>query len=476
MKLFGIQIGRTKSAVQPMSYANTNGAFGNGTFGGGWFGVIREGFAGAFQAHVNVDAPRNLLGFSAVYSCVTLIANDIAKLQLRLMVREFNGNTWTDRSHTLPQADVLRRPNHFQTRSQFVQNWIISKLLWGNTYVLKERNAQRIVTALYVLDPTRVKPLITPAGGVYYELAIDNLSGVEQKLTVPATEIIHDRINCLWHPLVGVSPLYACGTSATVGNRIQGNSAKFFENMSRPSGMLTAPQTITDETAGRLKGEFEQAFSGAGLGRLFVAGDGLQYNAMTITAIDAQLIEQLNWTVVDIARAFHVPLFKVGAETGRASGNLSVEAQQQLYLNDCLQSLIEDVEECLDLGLELPRYQRTEFDLDGLLRMDSAAQYESLGKAVGGGWMAPNEARERVNLPPVAGGATPYLQVQNYSLAALDKRDQAQGAPATAGGATDPGTKALVEALIARDALHSRTGGRGYITRDAGSTGGEHER
>ncbi len=37
--------------------------------------------------------------------------------------------------------------------------------------------------------------------------------------------------------------------------------------------------------------------------------------------------------------------------------------------------------------------------------------------------MAPNEARRREDLPPVDGGDTPYLQVQNYSLAALANRD-----------------------------------------------------
>ena len=37
--------------------------------------------------------------------------------------------------------------------------------------------------------------------------------------------------------------------------------------------------------------------------------------------------------------------------------------------------------------------------------------------------MAPNEARAGENLRPVAGGDSPYLQQQNYSLAALAKRD-----------------------------------------------------
>jgi phage portal protein BeeE len=126
------------------------------------------------------------------------------------------------------------------------------------------------------------------------------------------------------------------------------------------------------------------------------------------------------------------------------------------------------MEQCLDAGLALEPDQRTEFDLDGLLRMDASALYEALGKAVGGGWMAPNEARERVNLPPVSGGATPYLQVQNYSLAALDRRDRAQGAPSTSGAADSGAAKTIAEALLLRDA-QQRGGGRGYLTRDVGS-------
>src|SRR5690606_19264362 len=40
-----------------------------------------------------------------------------------------------------------------------------------------------------------------------------------------------------------------------------------------------------------------------------------------------------------------------------------------------------------------------------------------------GGWKAPDEVRREENMPPVPGGDTPYLQVQNHSLAALARRD-----------------------------------------------------
>ena len=103
----------------------------------------------------------------------------------------------------------------------------------------------------------------------------------------------------------------------------------------------------------------------------------------------------------------------------------NIEALNQQYYSQCLQGLIESIELLLDEGLELPKPYGTEFDLDGLLRMDSATLIDTEAKAVGGGIKSPNESRRRLNLPPVLGGETPYLQQQNYSLAALDRRDRA---------------------------------------------------
>jgi len=58
-----------------------------------------------------------------------------------------------------------------------------------------------------------------------------------------------------------------------------------------------------------------------------------------------------------------------------------------------------------------------------LLRMDSATQIDTLSKGIGAAIYAPNEARAKLNLRPVTGGANPLIQQQNYSLEALAKRD-----------------------------------------------------
>lgn len=414
MRLFAGLVARIKSAVAATTVP----------VGSYWnvLGTIREAFTGAWQRNIAVESTENVLAFSAVYSCISLIAEDIAKLRLKLVERLANG-IWEEVAGS-PLAAVLKKPNRFQTRIQFISQWIVSKLLYGNTYVLKERDERGVVRALYILDARLVRPLVTPDGGVYYQLSVDLLAGVEKTVTIPASEIIHDRMLCLWHPLMGISPIYACGASATQGIRIQGHSGKFFENMSRPSGMLTAPGAISDENAIRLKAEFEKNFSGANIGRLLVGGDGLKYEPMTMPAEQAQLIEQLKWTVEDVARCFHVPPHKLGM--GEPTLN-NVAALNQDYYNQCIQSHLEAIELLLDEGLGLTaisgKVYGTEFDVEGLLRMDPLSLAEQNEKDIKAGTLKPNEARARRNLPPVVGGDDCYLQQQNYSLSALAKRD-----------------------------------------------------
>lgn len=382
---------------------------------------IKESFPGAWQQNVEIELT-DVLTFSTLYSCITLIASDIGKLSVDL--KRLNPVTQIWEETTSPAfSPVMRKPNRYQTRSKFIEQWVVSKLIHGNTYVLKVRDNRGIVVELYVLDPEKVKPLVsTETGDVFYEVTRDELRDVfDTVITVPASEIIHDVMVPLYHPLVGVSPISACGLAAVQGLAIQRNSAKFFQNGSNPSGILTAPGLINDETAARLKTNWETKFAGDNSGKVAVLGDGLSYEAMSMKAIDAQLIDQLKWTSETVCSVFHVPPYKIGV--GPVPTYANAEVLNQIYYTDCLQVLIENIEALLDDGLSLPPDLMYEFNIGDLLKMDMATQIKTLGEAVSKPIMTPNEARKKLGLAPIAGGDTVYLQNQNYSLAALSKRD-----------------------------------------------------
>jgi hypothetical protein len=66
---------------------------------------------------------------------------------------------------------------------------------------------------------------------------------------------------------------------------------------------------------------------------------------------------------------------------------------------------------------------RTEFDLDDLLRMDTAARTKAAADRIKASISSPNEERAKLGQLPVTGGESPMIQEQNFSLAAIAKRD-----------------------------------------------------
>lgn len=426
MTVLGLSITRTtKAAVAPMALSQD---WRSGSHG--WWPIIRESFAGAWQRGVTVDR-QAVLAYSTVWACITLIAADISKLWIKLVEKDADGICTETTSAAF--SPVLRKPNHYQTRTKFFEYWIICKLVHGNTYVLKERDARGIVSALYILDPQRVQVLVSPNGSVFYALGADPLSGIEAAITVPAREILHDIMVPLFHPLCGVSPIFACGLAATQALKIQQSSTRLFANGSNISGVLTAPTTISNENAERIQKHWEANFSGEqNIGKVAVLGDGLKFEPMMMTAVDAQLIDQLKLSDQQVCATFHVPGYKVGV--GPPPPYTDIQSINLEYYTSALQNLIENLEVLLDEGLELPTAPRelhVEVDLSALLRMDTKTQVENATKGILGGLFKPNEARADFDLPPVDGGDTVYLQQQQYSLAALNRRDQLAPAPPT---------------------------------------------
>jgi HK97 family phage portal protein len=409
---------------------------------GSWRQIIREGFAGAWQRNIEVDSRENVLRFSAVYACVSGIAGDIAKLDMRLLREDGDINI---RQRNGQYADLLRKPNNYQTRYQFVQCWVLSKLLTGNTYVLKQRDGAGRVVALHVLDSEFVTVLVADNGDVYYQIKRDSLTQALD-VTIPASEVLHDRHVTLYHPLVGISPIYACGMSATLGNAVMQSSAGFFKNKSTPGGILTAPGRISDDTAGRLKSHWENSYTGDNAGKIAVLGDGLKFEQMMVKATDAQLIEQLRFSIEDVARCFRYPLYKLQAGAPLMAG--SAEELNLQYYGDALQPLIEAAEAVLNAGLELPSTLHVEFDLGGLSRMNTESQYRSISEGIKGGWLSRNEGRARVDLPPKAGGDELMAQQQDYTLPDLaDLRARERAEPAPPEEDAEDQTRALVDAM-----------------------------
>lgn len=405
--------------------------------GSDWLPIINEPYTGAWQKNDELKRT-DLTNFHAVFACVSLIATDVGKL--RITTKSLQNGVWLPTKSR--QSRLLSKPNTLQTWQQFVENWVHSKLLRGNAYILKERDIFGDVWRLYVLNPDRVKVLVADNGEVFYQINPDKLFNISQTVIVPSSEIIHDRYNCLYHPLVGLSPLTACGVSVGLGLAIQSSAKTFFGNNSRPSGVLSVPSDISQEKADKVKTEWQKSYTGVNRGGIAVLGSGAKYESIAISSSDAQALEQLKMSSQTVCSVFHIPTFKVGM--GEIKAGQKVSDLNEIYYSDCLQHYIEAIENLLDEHLDLEKGVACEADLSPLIRMDSTSQIAYLKEGTMSGIFSPNEARATLGLPPVIGGESPLMQQQNYSLSALAKRDNSDN-PFGNAPKTEPATQKQVK-------------------------------
>ncbi|MHA6690311.1 phage portal protein [Devosia sp. A449] len=399
--------------------------------------VVTEPFAGAWQRNMELS-PDDLLNHPAVFACTSLISNTIAKMAINLHERK--DGVWTKVESHPSFSPVLKKPNRFETRQQFISRWVLSLLHHGNTYVIKRRDRRSIVVETYVLDPRRVRPLISESGEVFYELQVDDLATVHSTITVPASEIIHDRANAV-HPLVGVSPLVAAALPVLQSRKIMDNSVAFFANSARPGGVLTAAGAVSDETVEQLKKYWAENYGGNNSGKVAVLADGLGWTSIpSATHGDSQVLEQLGWTAETVCSVFGVPPSMIGI--GEKQSNANVQALEQHFYSTAIGHRVEAIEALLDEGLRLPSFLRTEFDLEAIHRLDPLAQMEWLDRSKGK--LTINEQRRVLNLPPIEGGESVYLQHQDHSVAALSRRDNGPD-PFGNGQATDKSTGVEVD-------------------------------
>lgn len=412
MKIFGFDITAKKALHTVSDYRS------------GWRRIM-EPFTGAFQQNAE-EKQGDLITYPTLYACIYRISSDIGKLPYTLMQKNSSNGVSTAVENSA-YSPVLREPNNFQTEAQFREYWILTKLVQGNTYVLKRRDERGVVIDMYVLDPCRVMPMVSDAGEVFYQLYIDPLNTIPsnypaKNLIVPASEIIHDRCMTVHNPLIGIPPLAAAHWPALKNMKIMRSATEFFANNAQPGGILTAPSGMSDEDAKAVQDYWTVNFTGSNAGKVAIVGADMKFTPFAMKSIDSQMVEQMRYSDIQICQPFGIPPFMVGI--GDIPSSLGVDGVYQLYYQNALQPHIEHMEALLDKGLRISRPLSVQLDLDPLLRMDAAKRATVEGLLVDKMIKTPDEARISFNLAPTGGGNTLWGQNQDYPLGMLANREE----------------------------------------------------
>jgi HK97 family phage portal protein len=222
-------------------------------------------------------------------------------------------------------------------------------------------------------------------------------------------------MHCPKHPLVGESPITAALIPATTGMEINRHTATFFHNLSRPSGILRHPGTLSPEAMDRLKKKFIEVTQRGSFGEPVVLQEDMDWKPLTMSAVDAELINSFKLTERQVAQVFRIPPFLLGDLEKATFQN--VESLSSFFVQSSLGWYVDHIEDNLTIFFGLPSDEYIEFDVEtALLRTDLKERMEAYSKGIQNGVFSPNEARARESLPPVEDGDQPRVQQQLVPL------------------------------------------------------------
>ena len=358
---------------------------------------------------------RNALGLSATWACINLIAGTIASLPL-MVYRDDGGIRKVAKDHPLYWL-LHDSPNFDQTAVDFWEYMAAGIELQGNAYAEIKRRDDGFITSLVPVRPDVVMAKRQANGAIEYRWTADG-----KEIIRPDRAVLHIR-GPLGDALSGVSTLTACRGAFDAAIAADSAAETIFANGIRPSGILkTEPSvTLTQEQRKEFEALLIEKFRGAlNAGRPMLLDRGMTWQQLDLSPEDAQMIETRGWGVEEICRIFGVPPHMVGHSEKSTSWGTGIEQQTLGFVKFSLRRRIKRIEQALEKQL-LSKAERDagvtiEFNLEGLLRGDSAGRsafYQAMTQL---GAMTINEVRALENLPPVKGGDVPRMQMQNVPI------------------------------------------------------------
>ncbi len=312
---------------------------------------------------------------------------------------------------------VLRKPNGYQTISDFLLNAVRGFYTEGNAYALATRNDRFEVAELHLMR--HGMPIVAETGEVFYSLSGNEI--VErrfgQTIMVPARDVLHLRLHTPRHPLKGESPILAAALDMAARDAAVQRQVSFFENEARPSIMLSTDQVLTKDQALQMREAWDAQTKGAGRGGTPILSGGFKPVVVSSTAADAQLADTLKMSDQAVALAFRMPLQILGIG---GTPFASTEMLMQSWIASGLGFALNHIEEALGLlfGMKGQPEEYVEFNTAALLRSSFKERVEGLAAGTLAGIFSPDEARAEFEREKVSGGhgAMPRMQQQVVPL------------------------------------------------------------
>lgn len=355
------------------------------------------------------------LSIPAVYNCVRIIAEDVAKLPLHLYLASDNDR---DKKIDDPLYRLLHDfPNPCMTAQEYRETCMAHVLLRGNSYSQIIRDNRGNPVELWPLNPKRMQVKLVDDGKnvrlLYVYTALNNdemVPGDKSVKTVQRpfeeSEIFHLR-GLSSNGIIGYSPITVFRDSLGLAKAQEQYAEFFFRNNATPDMMLKHPSGLSDRAYNRLKEHFAKEHQGVeNAGGFGILEEGMDIVKIGLSNEDSQFLQSREFSMVEIAQMFRMQLHKLMML--KTPTFASVEMFAIEYVMDTLTPWLERWEQRLNLSLlgkkRVVDGWYFEHDVNGLLRGDIKSRFEAYNMGRNGGWYSRNDIRRMENMNPIPNG------------------------------------------------------------------------
>lgn len=294
----------------------------------------------------------------------------------------------------------------------------------GDAFVRVLRdNAQRVAGFRPLLaDHVRVEGAKDGTGTLaYYELPAGEL--------VPASDMLHFT-SMFYNGETSPSALNTGpGTGASALRSTQSFLATLYKNGALQTVVVTVDKgTDVTKWTNEQKEQFRKQWTkrAAGIdntGKPVILQPGMSVEKLSMTPENLQYVEAANFQIAEIGRATGIPSALLNQEQKNTSLASAVSELTAGYLKYGLAPHIVMVEAELNRKLAPDNGDwRIEVDLTQLTRLSPKDRYEQHSIGIAGGFLTPNEAREKEDLPPLPGGDS--LQTRAVAAAGMQSEPE----------------------------------------------------
>lgn len=338
------------------------------------------------------------------------------------------GNGGRELLTTTALSRILKRPNDYQSISDFLLNLTRRLYSHGEGFAFAVRNDRSEIAELHLMRGGQAQ--IAEDGSIFYGLFGNEIAERRFDLSgpIPARDVLHVRLHTPRHPLKGVSPILAATLDLAMSGAALNQQIAFYLNQARPSYMLETDEKLTADQSRDLRQRWNEQTRGENAGGTPILSWGLKAKSVEGTPKDSQLAEMLKLTDQSVALAFRIPLQILGiGDTPFAS----TEALMSSWKASGLGFALNHIEESFGLLFRLKGFpdEYLELDTNALLRSSFKEMIDALSNGTRR-VMKINEARSMLDLPAVDGGDEIRVQQQDVPLSYGANLKPPQPAPA----------------------------------------------